>query len=59
MIIERLKCCIGILFSKQYAVYFYNKGASGKGCIYACKEILEAVINTTQKILEEAKNDSI
>lgn len=59
MIIERLKCCIGILFSKQYAVYFYNKGATAKCRINARKEILEAVINTTQKILEEAKNDSI
>ena len=59
MIIERLKYCIEILFSKHYALYYYNRGMSGKCRIKASKEFLEEVINITQKILEEAKNDSI
>ena len=38
MIIERLKYCIEILFSKHYALYYYNRGVSGKCRIKASKE---------------------
>lgn len=52
--IERLKCCIYILFAKQYALYTADKYKLGRfGSCYirvANKAFLEAIIDYTQKI---------
>lgn len=59
--IERLKCCIYILFAKQYALYTADKHKFGRfGSCYiraANKAFLEAIIDYTQKINNQIKED--
>ena len=57
--IERLKCCIYILFAKQYALYTADKYKSGRctSCYIraANKAFLESIIDYTQKINNQIK----
>ena len=59
--IERLKCCIYILFAKQYALYTADKYKLGKfGLCYIRiraenKAFLEAIIDYTQEINNQIK----
>lgn len=57
--IERLKCCICILFAKQYALYTADKYKFGRfGSCYikaANKAFLESIIDCTQEISNQVK----
>ncbi len=52
--IERLKCCICILFAKQYIVFTadkYKMGRFGLGCIKtANKAFLQAAVEIIKKV---------
>ena len=60
-LIERLKCCIYILFAKQYALYTADKYKFGRfGSCYiraANKAFLESIIDYTQKINNQIKEN--
>lgn len=52
--IERLKCCICVLFAKQYIVFTadkYKMGKFGLGCIRAAnKAFLQAAVEIINKV---------
>ena len=55
--IERLKCCIHVLFAKQYAVFTadkYKLGRFGSCYIKAVnKAFLAAIVDFTQKVSKQ------